>query len=694
MPPQICDAPLANDQETVIESGLKAIDNADTRRSNSASLLTATSQLFSKTPSSLLQVTSVGSYSRKKLALMISLAGLCVVAIVFCSLYTFHRGFRRTVQFWAQAGPWIVQYHLIKFHFFYVLHNQRYHWIVGDSNHPTRKNETALALEWQHQSEAYHRNIAPKAVTMVAQMGGIYVKIGQALSTMGSGILPEEYVQALRPLQDGIPPRNYATIAAIIEESTGQKMDDMFEWFEEKPVGAATIAQAHRAVLKREQSTNGQVKSKQNTTTRIRSDQKDDMVIVKVQYPEVADLFDADLKNLELLAKIVMPGRSHDQLQNTRERHEREMDFREEAAHLEECGRNMVKHGLQPKYVRIPKVRNETGLCTKNVLVMEYLDGVSLRDIMTDEQDRIARALGKKNGEELQFMIAKRIKEHFQDGGGDADGDAQMRLLGGGSGGDHRLARLWNALGPFAVHGLRHYAYVRERISRLNLRSAFNNHLHQKRTTNFYKVNLGRILKTLIRATGVQIMHDGIYNLDPHPGNVLILRDGRTVGLLDYGMVGRISDKERIGVADTIMALARSDSKAVAKLYLDAGYHIELDNELVTDPNILVRMASSHMDRIDLSPITLTEANLNSTTGSIDSSPLNKPKKMSFLELVHAIDVFHVPDFLVKVRTVGRLLMGVSAQSARPISLAKEWEPIAKQVLRESRGRNMNKESP
>lgn len=684
---------MTNDPEIEDESDSAAMANAGAR--SSVSVPTSVTQLFSNAPFSLQQV--INSYTRKKLALLVILAGLCVAAIIFSSLYTFHRGFRRTVQFWAQTGPWIVQYHVIKFHFFHVLHNQHYNRMIGNSNY-SQTNGTALELEWQHRSEAYHRKIAPKAVDMVAQMGGIYVKIGQALSTMGSGILPEEYVQALRPLQDGIPPRDYATIAAIIEESTGQKMDDMFEWFEDKPVGAATIAQAHRAILKKGTSTDGQTKSERITTTQIRPNEQDDMVIVKVQYPEVAALFDADLNNLELLATIVMPGRSHDQLQNTRERHEREMDFREEAAHLEECGKNMVKHGLQPKYVRIPRVRNETGLCTKNVLVMEYLDGVSLRDVMTDEQDRIARALGKKNGEELQFMIAKRIKEHFKDGGGDADGDAQMRLLGGGSGGDNRLARLWNALGPFAIHGLRHYAHLRDRISRLNLQlgrgTSSYNQLHKKRSSNLCRVNLGRILKTLIRATGVQIMHDGIYNLDPHPGNVLILRDGRTVGLLDYGMVGRISDEERIGVADTITALARNDPKAVAKLYLEAGYHIELDNELVTDPNILVRMASSHMDRIDLSPITLAEVSLNSTRISSNSSSLNKPKQMSFLELVHAMDVFHVPDFLVKVRQVGRLLMGVSAQSARPISLAKEWEPIAKQVLREASGRKIDKGSP
>ena len=154
-------------------------------------------------------------------------------------------------------------------------------------------------------------------------------------------------------------------------------------------------------------------------------------------------------------------------------------------------------------------------------------------------------------------------------------------------------------------------------------------------------------------------------------------------------MVGRITDQERIDVASTIIALARNDPSAVAKLYLEAGYHIELDKELVTDPNVLVRMASSHMDRIDLSPITLTvRDDANSTQGNRNRSHASKSKRVSFLELVHAIDVFHVPDFLVKVRQVGRLLMGVSAQSARPISLAKDWEPIAKQVLQEYSSRD------
>ena len=701
MPPQICDDPVTQaEAEVIVESSLvAAMANADSSAGSSGSVLAAASQLLHGASSSSLQQ---ATYNRKKIALLALLVGLSVVAILFSSFYIFHKGFRRTIQFWGQVGPWIVQYHIIKFHFFYVLHNKRLNWLLGhnSSHHTSAKAEAELALDWQNRSESYHRAIAPKAVEMVAKMGGIYVKIGQALSTMGSGILPEEYVQALRPLQDGIPPRDYATMAAIIETSTGKTMEDMFVWFEEKPVGAATIAQAHRAILRnahpREQSAveDGESANKATMPTKhARPDQDDEMVIVKVQYPEVAELFDADLHNLELLAQIVMPGRSHDQLKNTRARHERELDFTEEAAHLEECGKNMVKHGLQPRYVRIPRVRNETGLCNKNVLVMEYLDGISLRDIMSNEQDRIARALGKKNGEELQFSIAKRIKEHFENGGGDADGGAQMRLLGIGHERDLKMSRLWNALGPFAIHGLRHYAHLRERIVRITQSKRRRNistaESRQKQSTKIQKVNLGRVLKTLIHATGTQILRDGVYNLDPHPGNVLVLRDGQTVGLLDYGMVGRITDQERIDIASTIIALARNDPSAVAKLYLEAGYHIELDKEIVTDPNVLVRMASSHMDRIDLSPITLTvRDDANSTQGNRNRSHASKSKRVSFLELVHAIDVFHVPDFLVKVRQVGRLLMGVSAQSARPISLAKEWEPIAKQVLQEYSSRD------
>jgi len=630
--------------------------------------------------------------NKKKAVLALVLLVLCAAVIAFVALYSFHRGFRRTCQFWSRTLPWVAEYHWIKFY----AHNIK------------KCNET----EWEQISQEFHKTTAFKAVRMVEQMGGIYVKMGQALSTMGSGIMPEEYVQALRPLQDGVPPRSYETIAAIIEQSTGRKMDDVFDDFERKPVGAATIAQAHKAVLKQgpqstsmpndvaaelnnKHSHDDHAHLKQKKNKRCPPQNKNDhstgsnlqgQVIVKIQYPDVAELFDADLNNLELLVKLFLPTKSRDLIKNLRERHERELDFRQEADHLEECSRNMRKHGLEPSWVRIPRVRNETGLCTKNVLVMEYLHGISLRSVMEHEQDRIARALGKDSGEELRLMIAKRIREHFEKGGGEAKGG--NLLAGGERKSKMNVARLWNVLGPLAMHGLRHYARMREQLVHLvsgatnilhlpspeKAKDQVGNNNHQPPTNQHTRpsraghVNLGKILKTMIAAHGIQVMRDGVYNLDPHPGNVLVLEDGR-VGLLDYGMVGRLSQEDKLKVAATIVGLAQHNRTAIAQLYLDSGYHINWENAtMVTDPNLLFRVATWHFDKIDFTPITLSDGT-----------------QVDALELLDSLDLIYVPDWMIQARRVSRLMMGVCAQAARPISLAKEWERIAKQVLKESK---------
>lgn len=342
---------------------------------------------------------------------------------------------------------------------------------------------------------------------------------------MGSGILEEEYVQALRPLQDGIPPRSFDTIKDIIERSTGQQFTDMFETFEEHPVGAATIAQAHRATLRvKNNNSNDNNNINNNKSNNNNNNNINQKVIVKVQYPEVAELFDADLNNLEMLIKLVTslrPGR--DILDHFRKTHERELDFRWEAAHLQECATNMQNHGLEPNLVRIPQVRNETGICTKDVLVMEYLEGISLRQVMEEEQDRIARALGMENGDELRFVIGKQMKEHFEQGGGEMgkDGERGLSLFMTGGG-----AKVLQKLGPLAIRGLRSYAHLRDRIhqvgSTLRRRLQIGRRYSSKKDgetehqeghrippTKHKRVNLGRALKTLIHVHGLQVMLDG-----------------------------------------------------------------------------------------------------------------------------------------------------------------------------------------
>ena len=157
----------------------------------------------------------------------------------------------------------------------------------------------------------FHQRAAPRITKKMVDLGGIYIKIGQVLSTVGSGFLDEAYVKALKPLQDGVPPRDYQQISNIIESSTGQSMDTLFEQFEKEPVGAASIAQAHRAVLK----------------------DSHEQVIVKVQYPEVARLFEIDFDNLETVVRWLDPG-NMELVDALRKRHQNEMDFTQEANNL------------------------------------------------------------------------------------------------------------------------------------------------------------------------------------------------------------------------------------------------------------------------------------------------------------------------------------------------------------------------
>lgn len=130
-------------------------------------------------------------------------------------------------------------------------------------------------------------------------------------------------------------------------------------------------------------------------------------------------------------------------------------------------------------------------------------------------------------------------------------------------------------------------------------------------------------------------------------------------------MVGRLSPKDRETVAETILALSNNDKAATAKLYRENGYRATLKNGEDVDDAVLHRFASFHFDRIDLSPLTLDNG-----------------EKMSIMEVFRANRERSVPIWVEEGRRLGGLLVGVSAQAARPISLAKEWRPIAKQALR------------
>jgi len=153
-----------------------------------------------------------------------------VVAVPVAGLVAYDRaspGLKRSMSFWRCLTPPLAEYtYLVKLGS--IIH--------GDDGQKERLEE-------------FHRRTAGDAMRIILELGGIYVKLGQLVSTLGAGIFDDTYIKALAPLQDGVPPRSSGEVAAIIERSTGRTMGQLFACFEPLPVGAASIAQAHRASL-------------------------------------------------------------------------------------------------------------------------------------------------------------------------------------------------------------------------------------------------------------------------------------------------------------------------------------------------------------------------------------------------------------------------------------------------------------
>jgi predicted unusual protein kinase regulating ubiquinone biosynthesis (AarF/ABC1/UbiB family) len=191
----------------------------------------------------------------------------------------------------------------------------------------------------------------------LGEMKGAAMKVGQALSILDVGLLPEEYRTALSVLQSDAPPMPYAAVREVVVAELGAPPEELFDFFSPQPMAAASIGQVHAAHL------------------------GDEELVVKVQYPGIADAVAADLRNAALLSALarllqrLLGGLAGDidvraLIDEVRERVMDELDYRIEAANqLEFAGR----FAGDPE-IGIPAVRED--LSTRRVLTSEYVDAM------------------------------------------------------------------------------------------------------------------------------------------------------------------------------------------------------------------------------------------------------------------------------------------------------------------------------
>ena len=192
---------------------------------------------------------------------------------------------------------------------------------------------------------------------MLEELGPIYVKLGQILSTRRD-LIPEDIANEFAKLQDAVAPFSGKVARKIIEDAYECDLNEVFLEFDETPLASASVAQVHRATLK---------------------DGRD--FIIKVIRPDIETLIRKDLSLLHLLAekgeKYYRKGKSLRFTGVVTEFEKtllNELDLQREAANASQLRRNFDK---EERYY-VPEINWE--LTRRNVLAMERVTGVSVRD--------------------------------------------------------------------------------------------------------------------------------------------------------------------------------------------------------------------------------------------------------------------------------------------------------------------------
>jgi ubiquinone biosynthesis protein len=289
--------------------------------------------------------------------------------------------------------------------------------------------------------------------------GGVtFTKLGQLLSTR-SDLLPDEFIAELAQLQDRAESAPWGQVEAVITQSLGMPTGEVFAELQPEPAAAASIAQVHKARLRCADGPGAEV-------------------AVKVQRPGIRAAVEQDLDILLRLA-----GTLEDRAQWARgvgavgvargfaAAMREELDFRVEARNMAAIAATWADQqraagGSIP--VVLPAMHEQ--LCTEHVLVIEWLEGVSLR------------------------AAGQLIDERGLD---------------------------------------------RAELSR-----------------------------TLLRSMVYQITEGGVFHADPHPGNIMLLSDGR-LALLDFGFVGRLDTQQRAALQNLLLAIGNADPAALRDALLE-----------------------------------------------------------------------------------------------------------------------------
>ena len=244
----------------------------------------------------------------------------------------------------------------------------------------TRGEEAAQEASARRQLET-----AKQIVAALGTMKGAAMKLGQVMSFLDVGLVPEEhreeFQRELAKLRDAAPTVSFKQMKHVIEEDLEAKVSEVFAEFDEDPIAAASIGQVYRARLKDDPPSQPEGR-KRGAGGR--------EVAVKVQYPGVAGAVRADLQNLDMIMRLLKRMTPSLDVKavttEIRERIGEELDYELEAQNQRSLARIFRGH----PFIAVPEVVSE--LSRERVLVTEFVRGTGfeqLKGYPQAERDRI-----------------------------------------------------------------------------------------------------------------------------------------------------------------------------------------------------------------------------------------------------------------------------------------------------------------
>ena len=221
-------------------------------------------------------------------------------------------------------------------------------------------------------NRGFYQKQAQVLADELGQLKGSVMKAGQMLSLYGQYFLPEEAVEVLATLQDDTPAVSWKYVSPVLEQQLGRARLRELD-IDEEPMAAASLGQAHRA--------------------RRKSDGLE--LVVKIQYPGVADAIDSDLKTLSrllLMSRLTPKGLDIGPIfAELRQMLVQEVDYVAERGFTEDFAKRL---SADPRFA-VPQVLGEYS--GSRILTTTYESGCSVRapavqNLSQARRDRLGEA--------------------------------------------------------------------------------------------------------------------------------------------------------------------------------------------------------------------------------------------------------------------------------------------------------------